>query len=154
MSDNLKVFLDWNEKVLKYPPSEIFFGEEQTPRMAKAEKRLKELCDFWVFSFENEQKNNFRVALWDLKVLINLMSSDSGIKVTNFYIVKVINEYVSKLRPFMGSFEAMIKADQILQEYYKSWRLSRTEIMDSIMSFAYNYSEDRVDLNNKFKGAG
>lgn len=151
MGISIEDFLEWNRQALKYPPSEIFFGEEQTPRMSKAEKRLKGLCDSWLFSFGDKSKNDFRTALWDLTVMINLMSDKPGIRVCNSYIASVINTYFSKYNLFMGNLEAMMKSDQILQDYYKGWRLPRRDFIDFIMVFAYNYSDDRADLNNHFK---
>lgn len=120
-----KVIDNWVNNVKLYPPSEIFhnkYGKE-----AKAEERLKEICEELYF-FASDSKKNYLSDLYstyrDLEVLY-IFGFD---RVKPEYLNKVIENFSLQVKESLVELDKMFKKDNILSNYYSTWKVKYSDI--------------------------
>lgn len=132
-----KLIVDWVKNVKLYPPSEIFF--EKYGKDAKAEKRIQELCEeLYRFNYPDNQVNylgELQQSYRDLEVAY-LMGFD-GMKPA--YIISVKDRFLSSVKDTITALESMHKKDQVLQQYYKPWKVKFQDIQREVFDMTKDY---------------
>lgn len=122
----------WIKQISLYPVSEIFAGTSQQ----KAEKRVEKICDeLYKLSFPNGQVNvlaDVRNAFRELEIVVKL--NLKGTKLD--YINKVESEFLTCTKIAISALDEMHKKDPLLQEYYKTWKISNA----TMKSLVYDYT--------------
>lgn len=128
---------DWMKNIKLYPPSELFF--EKYGKDAKAEKRIQEICeDLYRFNYPDNQVNylgELVQAYREFEVAYKM--GFDGMK--SSYIIKVKDKFLSTAKDALNAFETMTKKDQLLQAYYKPWKIKYQEIDREIFNLTKDY---------------
>lgn len=126
-----EVLKEWMHNVKKYPPAEIFF-QKTGPKFEKAEKRCKTICeDLYRFSFPEGEVNilnELGAAYRELEVLTTLGYDD----LKEGRIKEVSTNFLECAKAACTALEAMHKKDQLLGEYYKSWKVKYQDISTEV----------------------
>lgn len=132
-----QVIDNWMKNVKTYPPAEIFF--EKYGKEAKAEERIKLLCeDVYRFCFPDNQKNplaDLGQSYRELQVAY-LMGFD-GMK--EEYIQKVKDKFLEDAKFAVQALDTMFKKDQILQQYYFSWKVKFSDLNCAVYDMTKEY---------------
>lgn len=135
MSEVLKT---WMQNVKKYPPSEIFF-QQTGPKSEKAEKRCKLICeDLYRFSFPEGQENllnELGAAYREFEVLTTLGYDD----LKEGRILEVGAKLQYYMREVCNALEAMHKKDQLLNDYYKSWKVKYQDLSREVSKLTMEF---------------
>ena len=125
----MQLINDWVKHMLTYPPSEMFY-QKYGPKHEKAEKRIKNICeDLYKFNWTDGKAN----VLGELKMAhreFDVLSKIHLKAIKPEYVLKAKEDFLLKVKPAIQAFELMIKKDQLLQEYYKEWKISYKDISD------------------------
>lgn len=128
----------WMKNVKTYPPSEIFF-QQTGPKSEKAEKRCKLICeDLYRFSFPESQDNilaDLGAAYRELEVFYILGMGD----IKPERVQAVSTKFLECAKAACTALEAMHKKDQLLNEYYKSWKVKYQDISTEIYNMTKEY---------------
>jgi len=133
--DTLKL---WVQNVLKYPPSELFY--EKYGKEAKAEKRIIDICEkVYYITPKDGTKNilqNLRSSFRDFEVLYNFGLS----RIKPQYTKIVSTTFLESSKDVIKELDALFKQDQVLQMYYKPWKVPYKDISDIV----YNLTKDTI----------
>lgn len=135
----MNILIDtWFNKAKTYPPAEIFF--EKYGKEAKAEERIKVLCeDVYRFCFPEEHKNplgDLGASYRDLQVAYRM--GFDGMKPE--YIIKVKDKFLEDAKFAVKALDDLFKKDQILQQYYSTWKVKYQDISTEV----YNMTKDYI----------
>lgn len=133
MSEVLK---NWIKDVKTYPPSEIFF--EKYGKEAKAETRIQTICeDLYRFTYPEGQPNvlaelgaSYRE--FEVCLIIGL----EGMKPER--VAEVSKKFLACAKVACTELDKMHKKDQLLQEYYKTWKVKYQDISTEV----YNLTKE------------
>lgn len=132
-----EVLKQWINNVKTYPPSEIFF--EKYGKEAKAEQRIQTICeDLYRFTYPEGQDNilaDLGAAYRDLEVLHRMGFDD----IKSDLINEVSTKFLECAKAACTALEAMHKKDQLLNEYYKSWKVKYQDISTEIYNMTKEY---------------
>lgn len=135
MSEVLK---NWMKNVKTYPASEIFF--EKYGKEAKAETRIQGICeDLYRFSYPEDQPNilaELAASYREFEVFC-IMGFD-GIKAER--VKDVSTKFLECAKLACTALDAMHKKDQLLGEYYKSWKVKYQDISTEV----YNLTKEFI----------
>lgn len=127
----------WFKNAKTYPPAEIF--HEKYGKEAKAEERIKVLCEeVYRFCFPENQKNplaDLGQSYRDLQVAYRF--GFNGMKPE--YIKKVKDKFLEDAKFAIQALEALFKKDQILQQYYSTWKVKYSEINSAVYDLTKDY---------------
>lgn len=126
-----EVLKQWMKNVKTYPPSEIFF-QQTGPKSEKAEKRCKTICeDLYRFSYPEGQDNilaDLGASYREFEVFCILGLED----IKPERIKEVSTKFLVCAKAACTALEAMHKKDQLLGEYYKSWKVKYQDISTEV----------------------
>lgn len=126
-----EVLEQWIKNVKTYPPAEIFF-QKTGPKFEKAEKRCKTICeDLYRFSFPEGEVNilnELGAAYRELEVFYKMGLGD----IKPERIKEVSTKFLECAKAACTALEAMHKKDQLLGEYYKSWKVKYQDISTEV----------------------
>ena len=126
-----EVLEQWIKNVKTYPPAEIFF-QKTGPKFEKAEKRCKTICeDLYRFSFpegEVNVLNELGAAYREFEVLTTLGYDD----LKEGRLRAVSTKFLECAKSACAALEVMHKKDQLLGEYYKSWKVKYQDISTEV----------------------
>lgn len=127
----------WMKNVKTYPPAEIFF--EKYGKDAKAEERIKTVCEeVYRFCFPESTKNplgDLGASYRELEVAYKI--GFEGMKPE--YITKVKDAFLEDAKYAVKALDELFKKDQILQQYYSSWKIKYQDISTEVYNMTKNY---------------
>lgn len=133
-----EVLNDWIKNVKTYPPSEIFF--QKYGKEAKAEQRIQTICeDLYRFCYPEGQTNilaELSAAYREFEVFL-ILGMD-GIKPER--VSDVSKKFLKCAQAACTALEAMHKKDQLLNDYYKSWKVKYQDISTEV----YNLTKEFI----------
>lgn len=125
-----EVLQQWIDNVKTYPPSEIFF--EKYGKEAKAEQRIQGICeDLYRFSYPDGQDNilaDLSASYRELEVLHCMGFTD----IKSDIIKEISTKFLATAKVACLALEAMHKKDQLLGEYYKTWKVKYQDISTEV----------------------
>ncbi|EHX8550647.1 hypothetical protein K3335_003641 [Salmonella enterica] len=120
----------WMKNVKTYPPSEIFF--EKYGKEAKAETRIQAICeDLYRFTYPEGQDNilaDLGAAYRELEVFSLIGMAD----IKPERVQAVSTKFLNCAKVACAALEKMHKKDQLLNEYYKSWKVKYQDISTEV----------------------
>lgn len=132
-----QVIDSWMKNVKTYPPSEIFF--EKYGKEAKAESRIQTICeDLYRFTYPEGQDNilaDLGASYREFEVLC-IMGLDD---IKSERVKEVSAKFLSCAKIACSALDAMHKKDQLLNEYYKSWKVKYQDISTEVYNLTKEY---------------
>lgn len=121
---------NWMKNVKTYPPSEIFFAKYG--KEAKAETRIQTICeDLYRFCYPEGEVNvlsELGASYREFEVLC--IMGLAGIKPER--VLEISTKFLACAKAACTALEAMHKKDQLLNEYYKSWKVKYQDISTEV----------------------
>ncbi|AZU98359.1 hypothetical protein SEPL_010 [Salmonella phage SE_PL] len=121
---------NWMKNVKTYPPSEIFYAKYG--KEAKAETRIQNICeDLYRFCYPEGEVNvlsELGASYREFEVLCIMGLSE----IKPERVLEVSTKFLNCAKVACAALEKMHKKDQLLNEYYKSWKVKYQDISTEV----------------------